>query len=243
MALSMSALTSHAAVTFSDSTFPNADWTAVKILDTTATQNATISISQKSSGGNPGFYQQDVLHWTSSGGTSEGLRGGSLFDSSVYNPSVSGMITSISYSFDRIFISAQGSTPGVFFALLLFQNNSYYLAGNAESDISNTNWTATSGSSLLSSNFSKVAGAGPSTPDFSTTAAPLTFGYEEGTAVGSAAITVTITTGVDNFDVTVNNVPVPEPGTWAIGALATGLLGFQILRGAAYSQHRSNREL
>jgi hypothetical protein len=225
LAFNISMLTSRATVTFSDSTFSPANWTASKILDTTSSQTATFSISQQSSGGNPAFYQQDMLSYTSTAG-GQGVRGASLFNPSVYNPSLSGAINSISFSFDREYTGRSGGTPDPFFGLVVFQGSTYY--ETTASDTPFGTWMNLSGSALTANDFSNVAGPGGLHPDFSATGAPLTFGYADGT--GSGPATITLTTGVDNFDVTINNVP--EPGTWAIGALATGLLAFQIIRAA-----------
>jgi len=84
----------------------------------------------------------------------------------------------------------------------------------------------------MANDFTKETGPGGLHPNFSAIGAPLTFGYIE--ASGSGPGNVTITSGVDNFDVMINNVP--EPGTWAIGALATGLLAFQLIRADAFSR-------
>src|ERR1700756_4554552 len=111
LALSISALTSQATVTFSVSTFSPANWTAVKMVDSTASGTDSFSISQQSSGGNPTFYQQAVLTMNGQGQD----RGASLFNVSVYDPSTSGAIISVSFSFDRIMISRTGGTPDPFF--------------------------------------------------------------------------------------------------------------------------------
>src|SRR5207249_4048978 len=154
----------------------------------------------------PTFYHEAVSSFTATGGTSQGVFGASLLNSAVYDPMSSGAIASISFSFDRILISQEGGTPDPFHALLIFQNGSYYASTN--SPTTSFTWTSLSGSSLSAIDFSKLVGPGPSIPDFSATASELTFGYKTSVAAANPG-TITITSGVDNYSVTISNVPEP----------------------------------
>jgi hypothetical protein len=127
-------------------------------------------------------------------------------------------------------ISRVGGTPDPFMGLAVFQSGTFYQSALVDSV--NTTWLNLSGSALTANDFSKVTGPGGTHPDFSATAAPLEFGYIDGSGIGPGS--VTITNGVDNFSVTISNVP--EPGTWTIGVLAAGLLAFQLIRAAAFSR-------
>ena len=99
-------------VTVQDATFDDADWTTVKVTDTSAnvpgdsiTGNGTFAYSgiQATTGGNPGSYRRVENELTSD--VSFLIAAGHIFQSGTYNPSIQGAVTSVSFSFDAIGIS------------------------------------------------------------------------------------------------------------------------------------------
>src|SRR4029079_9306362 len=108
------------ATIFTDGTFVDADWTASKIVDTTAGQAATFAAGQVATGGNSGAYRR-VAHTYDAGSIMVAhLRAGA-----VHDPSVDGAITSINFSYDLFHFNPPPS-QAVAFGLLVLQNGTYY---------------------------------------------------------------------------------------------------------------------
>lgn len=205
----------HAAtVVFSDDTFANPDWTAAKIVDTTAGQTATFVAGQVTSGGNAGAYRQ-VNHVYDAGIIVVGhAKSGALYD-----PAATGAIVAIAYSYDLIHLDPP---PGqaVAYGIALFQGGNVY--STPLDNIFPATWTSFGASGLTAANFALRAGAGPATPDFSATGAPITFGYASFNNNTGGAPGLTRISGIDNWQVTVTTVPVPAAG-WLLGTAVAAL--------------------
>jgi hypothetical protein len=192
---------------FSDGTFNNADWNNTKILDTAG--NASFSAVQVASGGNPGSFQQTIHS------LNEGLMGaGHLNSNFAYNPSVQGAITSVDFRYDLIEFSPLNGFE-VIYQPLLFQNGTYYVG--SFDNLDQAVWTTFTHSGLTASGFGNsdggysLPGAGPASPNFSSTGGLIEFGFFSGnTPVGGP---FTTSSGIDNLAITIHAVPatVPEP--------------------------------
>lgn len=226
-----------AQVELSDSTFNTTDWTSFSL--STPSGPASLSISQVTTGGNPGSFMDvtvgapagetgDVSYYINAGLTSSAL---------VYDPSTQGTITSLSFSFSLEEQSGSGSFVSFYFE----QNGIYYtlpLTYFYVADIGlngTTSWQTYSGtvSDFSLTNLAEdhvaligydASGAETTTPpDVSSTGSPIEFGIGVDEQTDNPANTF----GLDNFDVTIN--PAPEPPA-ALLMLATGALGLLVRR-------------
>ncbi len=194
------------ALTFSDGTFNNEDWTLNVI---TEGNGGTVTASQQTSGGNTGSYRQtiDVMNPSPSS-----VRGYHLQKSAVYNPSLQGAIISIDGSRNSKMFVGFGAGQDTGFAL--YQGGNYFMYHIVDSNTSV--WTNYSKTGLKAEDF--FVFLSPTLhPDFSTSGGPITFGYMTSNSAGPYSIT----NGVDNWSVTLNTAPVPLPG--ALILFGTGL--------------------
>ena len=174
-------------------------------------------VSQTTSGGNPGNYLG--IQNTSN---NEGISALVFFSGSTFNPSTQGAVTSINLSLDAIRFggNGQGFSPAVRQGgvnYLVVPENTTYPAS-----WSNGAWT-----NLTASSFQAVW-TNSSNPDFSLTGGPIEFGFSNTNSALGFRVT---SSGYDNFSVTVNYTPIPEPSTYAalagVGALGLGLWRWQ----------------
>lgn len=202
---------SASAAVFSDSIFLNSDWTH-SILWSVGTVSLG-PVGQVLTGGNPDEYQQ--------GRHTAEFPGGALYDGHVfvvggsYDPSTQGAIVTLDVSYDYKDVAGVFTTQN---GLLVNQGTRtfVYLVDSAGpysdwtnlsvsgiDDVWNPSWVELTGGVIT--NFT--------TPDFSSSGLPLTFGYY--TFNQAVAGNVDQTWGIDNFNVTVNSEPVPlEDTTW-----------------------------
>jgi PEP-CTERM motif len=215
-------LKANASVTYSDSTFLDANWVGHNVLDTTAAHNATFSAAQNLSGGNTGPYRETQLSYSSSGnGISQGDFIVQLMAGATYNPHTSGAITSLSFSLDSLIASSSGGTPPLIVGLVILQNGSYW----SDNSLVNTagSWVTTSEPTLVANDFQLIVSTSTIRPDFSTSGTLMSFGYITGSSYTSDVPAVlSLDTGADNFSVTVNGVP--EPSSLVLLALGQFVL-------------------
>jgi hypothetical protein len=194
---------------FSDGTFPDANWTLVDNF-------GAGFVGQVTTGGNPGSYRQTTLF------VGQNVpRAGSLNTTFIYNPSVQGALTGITYNLDLITTNAQGAT----YIPLIMQNGSLFLDTNAN-DFANGSSNSWLNHNIVlhldgfrafsNGNISNVL------PDFSTNGGAITFGYEVEAGGGGFFTSIT---GIDNDAITLNFTPVTSgvPGPIA-GAGLPGLI-------------------
>ncbi len=221
-------------VTFTDGTFVSTDWSAAKTADTTAGQTAFFTAIQESAGGNPGAYRMTTLDWAYDGtSASQGFRVAALDSNAIYNPSVSGAIGSLSFSLDGV-INNRATHSAVGERLVIYQSGTYYYSTESLLTGGFGIWTTDSSSGLGGSDFTTLPGTGH--PDFSATGAPIEFGYSLETFSTPADASAAedgffYGLGTDNFSVTVNSAPAPEPATLSLFCLAGFTLLFTQNRG------------
>ena len=199
--------TSHAApVTFSDGVFANANWTAQKILD------GTFSSFQVATGGNPGeFRETDHLNLN----TGQSIYVVNLLTSAVYKPSVSGAISSIDISFDAKFLGGSTGTSQFSVRLAFEQGGIIFVPltvgtalgpGNGQPGLAFQSFSLPG---FTAADFTTIGP--PGSLDFSSSGAPITFGYV--TSDTLQADNGFVKGGVDNWSVTVhpsNGTSVPD---------------------------------
>lgn len=206
-----------ATVTFSDGTFAGGDWDATKIIDTTAGATATFNATQVAAGGNPGDFRQ-VTHIYDAGN----IFVGHLALGATYDPSASGAIVSLDYSYDLIHINPPPN-QAVGYGIALYQTGSWYSSAPFDLIFPQV-WTSFGLGSLTAANFALRAGAGPATPDFSGAGGLMTFGYLTANSNTGGAPGLTRVSGIDNWRVELTTVPIPA-GAWLIAtAFSTALL-------------------
>jgi hypothetical protein len=209
LALILSPEVTRAAVTFTDGTFTNADWTVT--TDTDANGTGTSSGAQLATGGNPGEFRQVsvVVQPAQIGAVFSTVVGYHQKTSAVYNPATQGAIVSVDYSEDAMNISGGGQATGV----ALRQNGVIYAGPTLIT--SGSGWLGYPQSGLSANQFNDIDNfqSGGLHPDFSATGAPITFGFFR---AQSARFNSTSMVGIDNWSVTVNQIP--EPGSLATAA-------------------------
>jgi len=204
-------------ILYFDGTFADADWSAAKILDNTPAAGASFTASQSGAGGNPDEFRQ-VTHVYGLGS----IIVGHLKDSATFDPSVSGSIVSLAYSYDleRLQLDNSGA---VAYTPVIFQNNAWYGLA-AYNSTTATSWTSFGQAGLTAASFILRAGSGPAAPDFSATGAPMAFGYLSANTNTNAAVTATRSAGIDNWRVELTTVPLPA----SVWLLATGVAGLAL---------------
>ena len=172
------------------------------------------------SGGNPGAYQTGTHIYTNTR-----LRAGHLYLTHEYDPATRGAIESVDWSLSAVVLEAPQEKDGVTFGGVLCQDGQYYLQyGGLGTPSKSEGWQDLS-RTLYASDFGLVTS--PSTvdwaqiPDFSSTGAPITFGYS--TSNYTTGGLHEITWGADNWQVVVHQgAPVLEPSSFVC---LSGLLG------------------
>jgi len=188
-------------VTFSDGVFSDADWSAVKALDTTDGQAATFAAMQVPIGGNPDEYRFVRHDYCQGQLIVAHLRAGA-----VYDPAADGAIETISGTFDLIQFNPPPA-QAVAYGVLLRQGDSYYTTINSRLIFADV-WTSFAQPDLRATDFQRVAGGGPLFPDFSAGALPLEIGYFSGNT--SAGDCLRRESGIDNWSVTIDPVCVAD---------------------------------
>jgi hypothetical protein len=206
-----------AALTLLDGSFADADWNASELLDTGG--DATFSASQQLAGGNPDAFRQTSLSIPTS---LQSLIVSHVYQAGQYDPAALGAIESIDFSLDLRFTGGSVGTSLVGYQLLLEQGGALYnslatatavAAGPGQG--APGPWLHFSFTGLDASDFTRLSGSGPSSPDFSTAGSSLRFGYlNQNTAM---QIAISTTSGIDNWSVVVHSVPEPSAGVLVAG--------------------------
>jgi hypothetical protein len=234
-----------AAVTVSDNTFVNTDWTLTSF---SSFNGGTVSAAQVASGGNPGPYR-NVIDTLNNGGAPSVVLGVSIYSPFIYTPSVSGAINSVDYSEDAActsgcFGSGQSTGPA------LLQGGVIYVLGSS-SVITGPGaaFANHSLSGLTALDFGGVSLTGSTFvdntvhPNFSAGGAPIQFGFLRANGTGPGGIGYSLGAAIDNWQVTITSAAAPPSGTTTIptlGPMEMVLLAFAIgLLGLYYSRRTS----
>src|SRR5262245_32170817 len=114
---------SAAALTLSDGTFADADWSALEIVDTSG--SASFSVSHESAGGNPDDFRQ-TQHTVP--GSAQSIILDHIYAGGHYDPAAEGAIQTIDFTLDVRFVGGSVGTSRVGYQLLLVQGDSHYNA-------------------------------------------------------------------------------------------------------------------
>ena len=203
----------NASVVFSDGNFADTDWShKVYASGSGGSQTA----SQELAGGNPDSF----LHIQNTVNTPDSITwvgGYFLKKGAVYEPSVSGAIQSVDYGEDAIMFSGFGGGQASFMVIAQADNIYFqfpYLGTNFGQ------WSQIIQKGLTAKNFVQFdfsrCNIEPaclnlsSHPDFSTSGATMTFGFGSANAARVGASGYTIDGGIDNWQVTINPVPLQK---------------------------------
>jgi hypothetical protein len=188
-------------VDFTDGTFNDSDWTTTVWNPYQFTNTSTVSFGQQLVGGDPGAYRE--YNYTE-GNPADALDIGQVLDSATYNPQTQGAIQSFYFSIDSYIPESAWEAPSLlaFASPMVEQNGDFY--ASTSSYALGPGWEPTE-FTYPGTTFQQVyPSLAASSPDFSTSGAPLQFGFF--LILGG----VSFTYGVDDFQFDVN---VPEPST------------------------------
>jgi hypothetical protein len=209
---------------FFDGTFNPGDWTTVP-LQSLNDAGMTTSQQQFTTGGFPDRYFQFTGSLPSFNGNTSIRRDAHFSVNAVYDPALSGAITSMTAGF------YQGSfvfTNDVVFetGVILRQNGAMYwpISNWAYGLQGAQGWYGSPTLYVMvpASGWALAAGSGPAHPDFSTRGTPIEFGFWTGYYFWHGGGTVT--DGVDGWTVSITSTPVPEPAVSIILPATLGLL-------------------
>ncbi len=202
--------------TFTDGTFLNADWSV-----TTEVLNlgGTVSASQIASGGSPGTYRRIINTLASAigQGFSNTVFGFHARAGALYNPLVSGAITSIDYSESSIRLAAGQQAC----ALALIQGGVIYYGPGFLNPATLNVWAPTTQTGLVASSFDALA-PGVQNPDFSAAGGPIQFGFSRGNSTSVGGAGSTLTGGIDNWSVAVHYDSATPTRATSWGSLKAG---------------------
>lgn len=200
--------TSKAETVFSEGLFGPGDITMLPFF-----LRGTATSSQVSAGGNPGEYLSvSIIGNAPDSSTFAAF----LVDGATYNPATQGAVERIDYREDNRYLSSSVPARFVFTAPALMQGGQVFAGANLNVSYKRTNesssWVTSEFDNLTEDNFFLVVdgGFGTAQPDFSESGAEIQFGFIRAQSAGGAP-QYTITTGIDNWSLTVNPSAVPEP--------------------------------
>lgn len=187
--------------TYSDGGFNPADWTSVKVFDTTPGAGAS-STSTTWNVFLPSAYRETTHNWNN----------GAIIVShesatATHQPSVS-PFHSITFSARANHLTAGTIGGAVGLRAAVMQGSAYY-AGPTINVFSGL-WVQYSQALLFPSDFTLISGTGPVHPDFSFTGALVRFGYMTSNSASGGPVTKVI--GIDDWAVRLNHTP-PCSGT------------------------------
>jgi hypothetical protein len=225
-----------ATIVLTDETFSDADWTATVISQTGSLSGV---VAQSAAGGNTGAYRRQTFSWPQIASPSSHSLTIASFGPLFFDPSASDGILSIEFEFDLARISGPSNfaSTGFYRPYLLQDGDMFVLATTAANLADNANWTPHSHLSTSPSDWNPVVGFGSGSPDFSSSGAPITFGYRVLLGLScpsgySSCVSGSVASGLDNFKVTITTpdppppTDVPEPSTAAMASLGVVIAVF-----------------
>lgn len=214
---SLSLVVAGSALCAADVSFSQSDWTSLSgDTEVTLGPAAGNAWTVEPTGGNPGSWVEfsaDPLNYDSWTGL--------LTDSWVYDPQTQGQIYSMSLSADVYAIT------GLQYAgtqTLLFQNGNYYF--DFATAVSTGAWATSAVTGVTAADFWEIDPADGTynqtlNPDFSSSGAPITFGYAMGVLPG-----VQVAEGYDNVAIDIHNT-VPEPSPFVPLGVGLGIVAIR----------------
>lgn len=203
-------------VQFLDSTFNDADWQTETI---TSGNGGTIAVRQRHAVGEVGAFREitNTVYQTSRGINSNVI-GLHWRVEAIYDPQTQGAITAIDYSEDASLI--QGFGEGQAAGLVLRQNQQVYLPVS-RLITPEFNWTHKELRDLQEQDFVAI-GTTDQHPDFSATGAPIQFGFFRANATTNSEYS--ITSGINNWSVSINPTPIANAGAGKAASPPLGLI-------------------
>ena len=201
---------------FFDGTFNNSDWSLATITNAGGA-GSFVNAFQVPVGGNPTPYRI-IRNSLSQGAPNSLVAGVHINVTAIYNPSITGVISSIDYSEDSINLLNQGGN-GQGSGLAIFQGGSFYIQRNpvlVMPYVGFSSWTANPAPGLVAGDlweidFATGALNAFSNPDFSASGGPMNFGFWRGNSSGNQTSGVVQSEcGIDNWRVEINPVPTPS---------------------------------
>ncbi|MEO8431178.1 MAG: hypothetical protein ABI592_06675 [Acidobacteriota bacterium] len=205
------------AVTVSDTTFADANWTLTVFP---AGTGGAVVAGQSTVGLD---FIRSVSDTVNLGPSL--ILGTHIYTPFTYNPASSGPITTISYSENAICLSGcfgQGQSTGI----ALLQGGNLYVSTVFLITGPSTSFHPVAASGLTAADFARVAVTATSFfdntlhPDFSASGAPIQFGFYRANSAG-AGVNYTLVAGIDDFSLAINPAPttVPTLNPFAMGGL------------------------
>lgn len=199
-----------------DGDFFDANWMQTYTLNDGGNPAGLGSVVRQTTGGFPDAYQAITLQTPAAGGQINLFNG---YLGQTYNPATDGEIFWLNYFDDSINTSGAGDGHSV--AAGLQQNGNIFFAPfprqvSEEPDAIGRvdEWNPKRQLGLTQADFRPINGQGLSSslePDFSSTGAPITFGYVRATSGGPNPSGTSRETGIDNWRIEVQQDDVPEP--------------------------------
>lgn len=215
MVLSCSFVAATADVVLFDGTFDDGNWSTYTLLDTTTPGDASAASGQTSADGDPDPSRETNHDWqASSSGVS--VRFGHLASHLVYDPGTQGPIDTLELQFDVRLPSPIRHVNTMGFGPLLVQDGLTYVAGVSYPFNPPTPWMTIDFAPATSdpTNWNKFGA--PGHPDFSSSGAPITFGYFTSNGGSGTNDRLSATGRLDNYTLVIT----PEPGSAALFGLA-----------------------
>ena len=211
------------AVTFQDTTFNFGDYAASGFTQNYNNGASTVFATGQTPNGNPGTAFESAI--SVSPGVLDVLVT-AVNSTFVYNPSMSGAITSLDTSLDRYTAVASGSLT---YRILIAQDAKLYEYVATYPGQAAGVWASLTGNGLTANDFglfspTNLSGADLSMhPDFSASGSAINFGFAMRRGPATVTDVYNDVLRADNFRVTVNAVP--EPATWAMMIVGFGMVG------------------
>jgi hypothetical protein len=189
------------AIVYQDGDFAVTDWVVTAFADPLQ-DGPTHAEAQVATGGNPGAYRSITTQMPPG---PSAIRAFHAALSSTYDPAAQGAIYSIDFALDCNRLST--TTTSETYASPMFEQGGRWFATPFRGVVCAPVWLTGRGSSLHAEQFTLAAGpacvASQACPDFSASAAPLRFGFVSGVNLATGAAAGIVSTGVDNWTVTV----------------------------------------
>ena len=194
----------HAAIVISDSSMTHALWTSSKVSDRSSPSTAASGTYTASASG-----RTDVRQISHTFGIAEPTRSdvvsSHLFEGSSYSPFSSGTIESLDFTLDLI-NTFGGTSGGVAAGVAVRQAGQLYLSTSSSVVFTGSGWQSLAFNDLDALDFRATD---LSNPDFSTSGAPLHFGFFLSNG-SSLNVSTGTTSFADNFEVAITSIPEPS---------------------------------